>query len=83
MTTKDSPYAALKEQADRIAATLKNPRTPQMAAARMKPAFKVGIVMDDKVITLEMPWTLIDSTTQPALAEYIVNQMREANHVAH
>jgi len=83
MTTKSSPYAALKAQADKIAKALKDPRTPQVRAARQKPSFKAGIVMDDKVLTLEMPWSLIDATTEPALSEYILDLMRETKAVAH
>lgn len=83
MTTKSSPIRVLKTQAERIAKALKNPATPQMTAARLKPIFKTGIVMDDKVITVEMSWDLVDSTTEPALAEYILKLMREATDVSH
>lgn len=83
MTTKASPYRQLKGQADKIAKALKDPNTAQMKAARQKPVFKAGIVMDDKVLTLEMPWTVIDTTSEAALAEYIVDRMREAKDVVH
>lgn len=39
--------------------------------------------MDDKVLTIEMPWTLITETSEAALSEYIVRQMQEASDVAH
>ena len=32
--------------------------------------------MDDKIITIEMPWTTIRSANETGLAEYILNQMR-------
>lgn len=92
MTTKHSPIRQLRAQADKIAAILKAAErgekiNAQFAAkiedARKKETFKAGIVMDDKVLTLEMPWTLIRETTEAALAEYIVRQMQEANDAAH
>ena len=83
MTTKSLPRSQLKAQADKIAKALKNPLTPQMRAARQKPNFKAGIVMDDKVLTLEMPWSLVDSTEEAALSEYIVGLMQETRAIAH
>lgn len=86
MTTKHSPIAALQAQADKIAATLKAAErgdkidarfAQQLAAARAKDSFKVGVVMDDKVITIEMPWATIRGTTEAGLAEFILGQMRE------
>lgn len=87
MTTAHSPLRVLKAQADKIAATLKAAErgetidarfAEKIAAARGKDIFKVGIVMDDKVITIEMPWATISATSEVGLAEYILNQMREA-----
>jgi hypothetical protein len=34
--------------------------------------------MDDKIITIDMPWTTIRATSEAALSEYILKQMREA-----
>lgn len=88
MTTKDSPVAALTGQARKIAATLKaaergqkiDPRFDERfaAARRTKESFRVGIVMDDKIITVEMPWVAIQGMTEVGLATYIVGLMREA-----
>lgn len=87
MTTKHSPLRALKAQADKIAATIKAAErgekidtrfAEKIEAARGKESFEVGIVMDDKVITIEMPWTTIRSTNEVGLAEYILGQMRES-----
>lgn len=87
MTTKHSPLSALKAQADKIAATLKAAERGEkidvrfsikIDAARGKESFKVGIVMDDKIITVEMPWATIRTTSEAGLSEYIVRQMREA-----
>lgn len=82
MTTKHSPLSALKAQADKIAARLKVAGRvgfiEEIDPARAKESFKVGIVMDDKIITIDMPWTTIRATSEAALSEYILKQMREA-----
>lgn len=91
MTTKHSPLKALKAQADRIASTIMAAErgekidvrfAEKIAAARANPSFKVGIVMDDKVITIDMPWTTIRTTNAAGLSEYILRQMREADDAA-
>lgn len=90
MTTKHSPLRALKAQADKIAQTLKAAErgekidvrfAEKIDAARSKDSFKVGIVMDDKVITIEIPWATIRSTSEVGMAEYILDQMRETRNV--
>lgn len=87
MTTKNSPRRKLKAQADKIASVLKRAErgepieamfATKIAEARAKESFKTGIVMDDKVIILELPWTVVRDTTEAGLSEYIVDQMREA-----
>ena len=87
MTTSHSPLSQLKAQADKIAATLKAAErgeqidvrfAEKIKAARSKDSFKVGIVMDDKVIIIEIPWATIRGTNEAGLAGYILNQMREA-----
>lgn len=87
MTTARSPLSQLKTQADKIAATLKAAErgekidvrfAEKIEAARTKESFKAGIVMDDKIITIEMPWAIIRSTNETGLAEYVLNLMREA-----
>lgn len=92
MTTRHSPLRVLTAQADKIAATLKAAErgeridarfAEKIAEARSKPSFTVGVVMDDKVLKLEMPWTVIKETTEPALAAYILGQMRESRDVQH
>jgi len=86
MTTKHSPLSALKAQADKIATTLKAAErghkvdarfAEKINAARANPSLKVGIVMDDKVITIDLPWSVIRTTSLAELSEYIVKQMRE------
>jgi len=86
VTTKHSPLSALKAQADKIAATLKAAErgekidvrfAEKLEAARAGKSFKVGIVMDDKVVIIEMPWETIRTTGETELSEYIIRQMRE------
>lgn len=81
MTTKHSPLAALKAQADQIATLLKaaerGDNIPSMAQARSQPSFTFGVVMDDKVLRIEMTWEKVRDTEWVALSEYIVLQMQE------
>ena len=86
MTTKHSPLSALKAQADKIASMIKAAEQgkpvdarfdAKIGAARDKPSFKVGVVMDDQIITLEMPWTVIRASSEASLSEYLLKQMRE------
>lgn len=87
MTTKHSPLRVLKAQADKIAETIMKAErgepvydmrfAAKIAEARMQESLKVGIVMDDKVITIELPWETIRSSGEVGLSEYIVRQMRE------
>lgn len=92
MTTAQSPLRVLKAQADNIAKVVKavergeNPiedRGGKFAAARNKNSVIFGVVMDDKVLKIDMPWTVIRETSEVGLAEYILNQMREARDVQH
>ncbi len=87
MTTAQSPLRALKAQADKIAMTIKAAErgekidvrfAEKIEAARKTDSFTVGVMMDDKLIKIVMPWTLIKATSEIALAEYILNQMRES-----
>ncbi len=92
MTTKHSPLSALKAQADNIAKTIKAAErgekidvrfAEKIAAARNKDSLKVGIVMDDKIITIDMPWFTIRNSSEGGLAEYILDKMRGSREVAH
>ena len=87
MTTSQSPLSALKAQADKMAMTIKAFErgekidirfAEKIEAARGKDSIKIGIVMDDKVITIDMPWATIRGTSEVGLSEYIVKQMRGA-----
>lgn len=86
MTTKRSPLRQLKAQADKIAATLKAGERREVAFkgdARERDKTKVGIVMDDKVITIEIAWRTIRETSETGLAEYILRLMREQRDAVH
>lgn len=85
MTTSLSPLRDLKAQADKIAATLKavdrgekvaNDPAGKIAASIAKGVVKIGVVMDDKVITLEMSWVTVRATSEAGMAEYILKLMR-------
>ena len=89
MTTKESPLRVLKSQAERIAKSLAAFErgeaidvrfAERLKAARDKEIVKIGIVMDDKIITLDMPWTVIKSSGEVAMTEYLLNMMRESRN---
>lgn len=86
MTTKHSPPAVLRAQAFKIAATIKAaergekvdvPFAQKIAEARQRGFFKVGVMMDDKVIILELSSEKIRETDGEALVEYILKLMQE------
>lgn len=86
MTTKHSPLRRLKAQADGIAAKMKAAERGEIAVkgdARDRDSVKFGVVMDDKIITLEMPWATIREYSEVGLAEYILKLMREDRSAAH
>lgn len=87
MTTSYSPLSALKAQADRIAMLIKAAERGEkidvkfwekIEEARKQDRFVVGIVMDDKVLRISILWTMIKSTSEVALAAYILKKMRGA-----
>lgn len=77
MTTKHSPLPKLQKQADEIARRLKSQGAQRAAATDGIEPLKVGIVMDDKLITLFITLAEIRDTSEEALAAYILKQMRE------
>lgn len=92
MTTSHSPRSVIKAQADKIAQMLKAAERGEkvdvkfgekIAAARGTAGIKVGVVMDDKVITLELPWFTIRNSSEGGLAEYILDKMRETRDTRH
>ena len=88
MTTSNSPIRILKAQADNIAKIVKavergeNPiedRGGKIAAARNRDSVKFGVVMDDKVIMVDMPWATIREMSEVGISEYILKYMRDNN----
>lgn len=85
MTTAHSPLHLLKAQADTIAAALKAAergekiaRDPggKIAAARAQDSVTFAVVMDDKILKIEMPWATIRTTSEMGIAAYILKQIR-------
>ncbi len=86
MTTKHSPVAKLKAQADQIAALLKTAERGEkidvrfakiIEQARNKEAIKFAVAMDDKLVIITMPWTKIREADERGLSELIVREMQE------
>ena len=85
MTTSHSPLRKIKAQADNIAVALKaaargekiaNDPAGKIAAALTRDAVTFGIVMDDKIVKVTMPWTIIRETDEAGISEWIVGHMR-------
>lgn len=91
MTTSQSPLSKIKAQADEIAKMLKaaergDPIDHMSTRATIAKGFadarntkteiKVGIAMDDKFISIDITWAVIRATSEAALSEYIIKQMR-------
>ncbi|WP_439399115.1 hypothetical protein ACRQ5Q_17065 [Bradyrhizobium sp. PMVTL-01] len=92
MTTSQSPLRVLKAQADNIARIVKavergeNPlddRGGKIAAARNRDTVKFGVVMDDKLIMIDMAWATIREMSEVGIAEYILKYMRGARETQH
>lgn len=93
MTTSQSPLRVLKAQADKIAEKLKAAERGErieggtypekVEAARAKESIKVAIFMDDKIVSLDLPWSVISATNQAGLSEYILKQMKGARDALH
>lgn len=86
MTTATSPIAVIRTQAEGIAKALKaaergeivaNDPAGKIAASLDKGEITFGIVMDDKMIKVTMPWEKIRSTSEIGIIEFIISHMRE------
>ena len=89
MTTKHSPERVIRAQASGIAAIIKAAErgdkidvkfAKAIEEARTKETFKVGVVMDDKVIKVDLPWATIRETSEKGLTEFIVGLMLETRN---
>lgn len=86
MTTSQSPLRVLKAQADKIAKTVKaiergekvegDDPLGKIEASKVRGIFNFAVVMDDKIISLEMAWATISAHSEVGLAEYILKLMR-------
>lgn len=93
MSTAHSPLRKLRAEANRIAQQLKalergevNAPDPlgKVAAARAgKEALTFAVVMDDKILKIEMPWATIASMSEAGISEWILKQMRESRETTH
>jgi hypothetical protein len=92
VTTARSPLRQLKAQADKMAELLKKAwrgepidvqYAHKIAEARGREEIVFGVVMDDKVIQITMPWKLIEETSQAGLSEFILKQMRGNRDAEH
>jgi hypothetical protein len=90
MTTAQSPLHVLKAQADRAAHMLKGAErgefpkvsfVEKLKQARANEAVTFAVVMDDKIIKIEMAWSLIRETDEAGIAEFILDRMCEAKQV--
>jgi hypothetical protein len=52
----------------------------KIAAALKRDSIKFGIVMDDKIITVDMPWSTVRETDEAGISEWIVEHMRGGQH---
>jgi len=85
MSTSQSPLRKLQAEANRCAAKLKSMASGEpvdgdplgkVAAALERPSITFGVVMDDKVLKIEMPWASIREHSEAGLAEFILKHMR-------
>ncbi len=81
MTTANSPLRVLKAQANEIAAKLKALEGGMIT--RVKDSITFGVVMDDKVLKIDMPWSTIRENSEAGIAEYILKHMQEARDAVH
>lgn len=77
MTTAQSPVSKLKAQADAIAKRLKQVVRGELPSFPKKDRIKFGVVMDDKLITVDMAWDTICQSDEAAISEMILREMQE------
>jgi len=91
VTTSASPLHKIKAQADNIATMLKaasrgekvaNDPAGKIAASLTRGSVTFGIVMDDQIIKIEMPWSIVRETSEAGIAEWIVGHMRQSGDKA-
>lgn len=85
MSTGNSPLSKLKREAENMARILKMAdrgeriaKDPlgKIAASKASGVFAIGLMIDDKVVRVDIPWRTIHSFSEVALAEWILKLMR-------
>jgi hypothetical protein len=89
VTTAKSPPSELRAQAHKIADSLKraaagekiaNDPQGRIEASKARGYIDFAIVMDDKILKIEVPWQTIRDLALPLLCDFIFDQMSEAKH---
>jgi len=87
MTTAKSPTHQLRVQAHKIADSLKRAAGVEkiasdplgkIEASKARGFIDFVIVMDDKILKIEIPWQTIKELPLPLLCDFIFDQMSEA-----
>ena len=85
MTTAQSPPEVLKAQADEIAARLKRIergdvtlKPHELPPSRGRQSVSFAVVMDDKILTIELNWETIRTADEKEISEFILKRMRES-----
>jgi hypothetical protein len=86
MTTSQSPLWQLKKQADAIARSLKdaesgdigvNDPAGKIAAARKTGSIRVGVIMDDKTLKIDISWDAVRKSSEAELSAWILGCMQD------
>lgn len=92
MSTSHSPLNKLRAEADRCAAKLKSMARGEdvdgdllgkVVAALARPSITFGVVMDDKVLKIEMSWGAIRDHSEASLSAFILKHMRGSRDTTH
>lgn len=78
MSTANSPLSKLIAESNKMARQLKSDCAALMKArGKGRDALSFGIVMDDKMLKIEIPWAAFDASTVAELAALILKQMQQ------
>jgi hypothetical protein len=75
MTTANSPLHELTAQANKLAETLK--KSANLSVIRIYDVCKFSVIMDDKIVVIEMLWETIRASSEAELSDFILRQMQE------
>lgn len=69
----------LRIQAEEIASILKKTENGEVfSESRKHPSITFAVVLNDKILKIEMTWKIIRETSQTGIAEFILNHMNES-----